>query len=317
MGARASEARFDPGVSGSERMSRLLEMARRVAQTDANVLLSGESGTGKGMLARYLHDASPRNAGPFVTITCANIPAGLLESELFGHEKGAFTGAVERRLGRFEQADGGTVLLDGVSELAPALQGKLLRVVQERSFERLAGTSTIEVDVRILSSTQTDLEPLVASGQFRKDLYYRLNVVRLDLPPLRERLEDLPGLADAALREITTRHGGPARRLSPGALERLLQHHWPGNMRELKNVMEGAAILNDAPEIPAGAIRIELPTAGTAPEMPRRGRSLAEIEAEHIREVLRSTGGNRAEAANILGINRKTLLEKRKRYRIP
>ena len=204
-------------------MTRLLEVTRRVAQTDANVLLTGESGTGKGTLARYLHDASPRSAGPFVTITCATIPGELLESELFGHEKGAFTGAVDMRRGRFEQADGGTILIDGVSELAPGLQGKLLRVVQEKAFERLAGTSTIEVDSRIVSSTQVDLETLVAAGQFRGDLYYRLNVIRLDLPPLRERLEDLPDLADAMLREIVSRRGGEPPRLSAGALDRLAQ----------------------------------------------------------------------------------------------
>src|SRR5262245_59287673 len=217
-------------------MTRLLEVARRVAQTDANVLLTGESGTGKGTLARYLHDASPRHAGPFVTITCATIPGELLESELFGHEKGAFTGAFEMRRGRFEQANGGTILIDGVSELAPSLQGKLLRVVQEKAFERLAGTRTLKVDCRIVSSTAIDLETLIAAGQFRGDLYHRLNVIRLDLPPLRDRLEDLPDLADAMLREFATEKGGEPSRLSAGALERLARHDWPGNLRELRNV---------------------------------------------------------------------------------
>jgi len=299
-------------------MSQLLELARRVALTEANIMLCGESGTGKGTLARFLHDESPRRSGPFVTITCANIPGELLESELFGHEKGAFTGATERHKGRFEQADGGTILIDGLSELAPALQGKLLRVVQERSFERLAGTHTLKVDVRILSSTQVDLEPLVAGGQFRKDLYYRLNVIRLDLPPLRQRMEDLPSLAAEILGEIATARGGEARQMSKGAMDRLMRHDWPGNLRELRNVLEGAAILSDRPEIPAEAVRIgPFPGPGPVAEATRGRYSLAQMEEMYIREVLRLTRGNRTDAARILGINRKTLLDKRKRYGIP
>lgn len=317
MGATTSAARWDHAIPGSARMTRLLEMARRIAQTEANVLLCGESGTGKGMLARFMHDCSPRHDGPFVNIACANIPVELLESELFGHEKGAFTGATDRRIGRFEEADGGTILIDGVSELAPALQGKLLRVVQERTFERLSGTRTVEVDVRILSSTQVDLEPLVAAGQFRKDLYYRLNVIRLDLPPLRERMEDLPALADEGLGAIAARRGGPARRLSRTALQRLMQHDWPGNVRELNNVLETATILDESPEIPIGAIRIDTSgRGGPIDEAIRRRYSLAQLEEKYIREILRLTGDNRTEAARILGINRKTLLEKRKRYGI-
>ena len=318
MGAVAVIAHPGPPPSRSERMTRLLEVARRVAQTDANVLLTGESGTGKGSLARYLHDASPRSAGPFVTITCATIPGELLESELFGHEKGAFTGAVDMRRGRFEQAHGGTILIDGVSELAPALQGKLLRVVQEKAFERLAGSDTIEVDTRIVSSTQVDLESLVASGQFRGDLYYRLNVIRLDLPPLRERIEDLPDLAEAMLREIGSRRNGETPRLSAGALDRLAHHDWPGNLRELRNVLEAAAINASGPEIAAEALAIG-PAAGPGPVAEAlRGRyTLAQLEEIYIREILKLTRGRRAEAARVLGINRKTLLEKRKRYRIP
>lgn len=317
MGAMTSAARRDHAIPGSARMTRLLEMARRIAQTEANVLLCGESGTGKGMLARFLHDCSPRHEGPFVNIACANIPAELLESELFGHEKGAFTGATDRRIGRFEEADGGTILIDGVSELTPALQGKLLRVVQERSFERLSGTQTLEVDVRILSTTPVDLEPLVATGQFRKDLYYRLNVIRLDLPPLRERMEDLPTLAEEGLNAIAASRGGPVRRLSQAAMRRLMQHSWPGNVRELNNVLETATILDDSLEIPLEAIRIETPgVTGPIDEAARRRFSLAQLEENYIREILRLTGDNRTEAARILGINRKTLLEKRKRYGI-
>jgi DNA-binding NtrC family response regulator len=313
-----------PLAHRSERMARVVELARRVAGSDANVLLSGESGTGKERLARFLHEAGPRQAGPFVTVACATVPAELVESELFGHEKGAFTGASERHEGRFERADGGTLLIEGVDELAPALQGKLLRVVQERSFERLAGTRTIEVDVRILSSTQVDLEERVAAGRFRKDLYYRLNVIRIDLPPLRERLEDVPVLAEEILRGLALKRGGAPRTLSEEALQRLLRHDWPGNVRELRNILESALILHDGTEVPAAAIRIE-PGRHPGPEgsegpiaaAARRGVTLSELEEIYIREVLRRTGGRRGEAARILGINRKTLLEKRKRYGIP
>ncbi len=312
-----------PGAHRSARMSRLMETARRVSGSDANILLCGESGTGKDVLARFLHDASRRSRAPFVTITCANIPAELLESELFGHEKGAFTGAAERKIGRFERAHGGTILIDGVSELAPPLQGKLLRVVQERSFERLAGVSTIDVDVRILASTQVDLEPLVRSGRFRKDLFYRLNVIRLDLPPLRDRMEDLPLLAAEILRGIAREASGRPKRLSAGALSRLQRHDWPGNVRELRNVLSSAAILTAGDSIGPDAIRIA-PIGESAAARPgpfaaalRDRLSLRQLEEAYIREVLRAAGGNRTEAARVLGINRKTLLEKRKRYGIP
>ncbi len=318
MSATAPVVAVGPLAHRSARMDRLLALARRVAQSDANVLLYGESGTGKGMLARFVHDASPRHAGPFVTITCANIPGELLESELFGHERGAFTGAEERRTGRFEQADGGTILIDGVSELAPQLQGKLLRVVQERSFERLAGTRTVMLDLRILASTQVALEPLVEAGQFRKDLFYRLNVIRLDLPPLRERLEDVPVLVEDLLRDLASRQGGAPKRLSPAAVERLMRHDWPGNVRELRNVLESAVIRDDGREIAAAAIRIDAaPGPGLLAEAAGQRLTLAQLEERHIREILRLTGGNRTEAARVLGINRKTLLEKRKRYGIP
>ncbi len=318
MNAVAPDVTSAPLLHRSALMGRVLELARRVARSEANLLLIGESGTGKGVLARLIHETSPRRAGPFVTITCANIAVDLLESELFGHEKGAFTGATEQRKGRFEQADGGTILIDGVSELAPSLQGKLLRVVQERSFERLAGTRTLSVDVRILASTQVDLEALVAAGSFRKDLFYRLNVIRVEVPPLRDRLEDVPLLAEQMLRDAALRAGGAPKRLSRGALDRLMRHAWPGNVRELQNVIESAAILSAGPTIAVEAIAIgpARPDDPIADAIGRRS-SLAQLEERYIREVLRLTGGNRSEAARILGINRKTLLEKRKRYGIP
>ena len=318
MSALAPVVAVSPLVHRSALMARVVGLARRVAVTDANLLLVGESGTGKGLLARTIHEASGRRQGPFVTITCANIAAELLESELFGHEKGAFTGAVEQKKGRFEQADGGTILIDGVSELEPPLQGKLLRVVQERSFERLAGTRTIEVNVRILASTQADLEPLVLAGKFRKDLFYRLNVIRIEIPPLRSRMEDVPLLAEQTLREIARRAGTPPKRLSKGAGDVLMKYAWPGNVRELQNVLESAAILTDGPAIGAGAIRLGgSPAASPLLEATQKRYSLAQIEEAYIRDVLRLTGNNRSEAARILGINRKTLLEKRKRYGIP
>jgi two-component system NtrC family response regulator len=298
-------------------MARLYDMAGRVARTDANVLLTGESGTGKRALAKAIHEAGPRAAGPYVTITCANLPAELLESELFGHEKGAFTGAHEARRGRFEQAHGGTILIDGLDELAPQLQGKLLRVVQERTFERLAGTRTIDVDVRLLSSTRMDLESQVASGRFRGDLFYRLNVVRLDLPPLRDRLEDLPALAAEMLAAIAVKHGRPAPAIAPEALELLLRHDWPGNLRELRNVLEAACIASPGDAMQAAALAFGPPGANPVGEALRDMLSLSQLEERYIREVLRRTQGRRAEAARILGINRKTLLEKRKRYGIP
>ncbi len=318
MNAIASDVTAVPLAHRSGLMARVVELARRVAASDANLLVAGESGTGKGLLARFIHEASPRRQGPFVTITCANIADDLLESELFGHEKGAFTGATEQKKGRFELADGGTILIDGVSELRPPLQGKLLRVVQERSFERLAGTRTINVDVRILASTQADLEALVAAGSFRKDLFYRLNVIRIEIPPLRDRLEDVPVLAEQVLRDIARQRGAAPKRLSKGALDRLVRHSWPGNVRELQNVIESAAILEDGPEIRAEAIRVGDPRSfAPVAEAAQRRYSLAQIEEAYIREVLRWTGNNRSDAARILGINRKTLLEKRKRYGIP
>ena len=318
MNAVAPDVTSAPLLHRSALMGRVLDLARRVARSEANLLLIGESGTGKGVLARLIHEASPRRAGPFVTITCANIAVDLLESELFGHEKGAFTGATEQRKGRFEQADGGSILIDGVSELAPSLQGKILRVVQERSFERLSGTRTLSVDVRILASTQVDLEALVAAGSFRKDLYFRLNVIRVEIPPLRDRMEDVPLLAEQMLREAARRSGGAPKRLSRGALDRLMRHDWPGNVRELRNVIEGAAILEAGPAIATEAIAIgQTQSHDPIAEAIGRRYSLAQLEERYIREVLRLTGGNRSEAARILGINRKTLLEKRKRYEIP
>ena len=309
------------GILGeSAAIQEVLVKIEQMAPVTSTVLIEGESGTGKELVARAIHDLSPRGGRgkAFIAVNCAAIPDTLLESELFGHEKGAFTGATDQKKGRFELADGGTILIDGVSELQPSLQGKLLRVVQERSFERLAGTRTISVDVRILASTQADLEALVLAGSFRKDLFYRLNVIRIEIPPLRDRLEDVPVLAQQVLLEIARKAGAPPKRLTKGALDRLIRHAWPGNVRELQNVLESAAILEDGPEIPAEAVRVgDVRPASPVAAAVQKLCSLAQIEEAYIREVLRITGNNRSEAARILGINRKTLLEKRKRYGIP
>jgi two-component system response regulator HydG len=300
-------------------MRRILELAEKVARSEANVLITGESGTGKSVLAATIHRISPRSAGPFVTLSCANISEELLESELFGHEKGAFTGASERHLGKFEQAQGGTVFLDEVSELGPRLQGKLLRVVQERTFERLSGDETIRVDIRLLSSSSADLETLARENRFRKDLYYRLNVIALRIPSLRERPDDIPLLVEHFLAEAARKHGKAPRKLAPESLDLLRYHDWPGNVRELKNVLEGAVIGSEGPEIRPEDLPLS-PTDRTGSVLRAAGRGLVtleRLEESYIREVLRVCRGNKTEAARILGINRKTLLEKRKRYGIP
>jgi len=300
-------------------MRRILELAARVAASDANVLITGESGSGKSLLASTIHRRSPRASGPFVTVSCANISEEMLESDLFGHEKGAFTGAELQRIGRFEQAHGGTLFLDEVSELTPRLQGKLLRVVQERTFERLSGEETIRVDIRLLASSSADLEEAARHEQFRKDLYYRLNVIAIRIPSLRERPDDILLLAEAFLAEAAARHGKRALPLRRETRELLRYHPWPGNVRELKNVIESAVISAAGEDIGPGDLPLS-PTERTGAVL-RAATSemmtLDQLEASYIREVLRLARGNKTEAAKILGINRKTLLEKRKRYGIP
>jgi two-component system response regulator HydG len=291
---------------------RLLQMAERAARSQANVLLTGESGTGKNRLAAFLHERSPRAAGPFVDVPCANVPADLLESDLFGHEKGAFTDAHEARTGRFERAAGGTLYFDEIQELEPGLQAKVLRAIDEKRFERLGGNRTVEVDVRILASTREDPARLVGEGRLREDLFYRLDVVRLALPPLRDRRADIPVLAQALLDETVSRHRLPPRRLAPGAVEVLLRHAWPGNVRELGHAIEAAAVLAEGEtigeaDLPGGlslASPLGLRSAASG------AMSLDVLEHAYIDEVLRRTRGNKSAAARILGIHRKTLHER-------
>lgn len=306
---------------------RVLELAERVARTEASVMISGESGTGKEMFARHIHACSARAQGPFVAVNCAAIPDNLLEATLFGYERGAFTGAYQSHRGKFEQAQGGTLLLDEITEMDLDLQAKLLRVLQEREIERLGGRTTIPLDVRILATTNRDLAAAVAAGGFRVDLYYRLNVFPLTIPPLSERVGDILPLAAARLRAHTPA-GRQVPRLTRAAEERLLAHSWPGNVRELDNVIQRALVLQsggwiDADEIciepvahPTGGPRLAQPTAVPAPGpsqpgSPRLGEDLRVRERDLIVEALRATGGNRETAARRLGISPRTL-----RYRI-
>lgn len=291
----------------------VLHAAQRAAATPANILVTGESGTGKTRLARWIHARSPRASGPFVEVHAASLPGGLLESELFGHEAGAFTGATAARVGRFESAGGGTLYLDEVQDLGVEAQAKVLRAIEERCFERVGGVSTVEIDLRIVASTRESPERLVEAGRLRADLLYRLDVVRLELPPLRERRLDLDALVADLLSEIPPVDG--ARRLSPAALARLRAHDWPGNVRELRHVLEAACLQAEGPVIDVAHLPPALGEGGRAAirEAARDGRTLAAVEAAYIDEVLRRVRGNKSAAARILGIHRKTLHEKLRR----
>ncbi|BCR06354.1 acetoacetate metabolism regulatory protein AtoC [Desulfuromonas versatilis] len=307
----------------SPAIRRLLEDISRVAPARTSVLITGETGTGKELVARALHRASPREAGPLVTVNCAAFAETLLESELFGHERGAFTGASERKRGLLEVADGGTLFLDEIGEFPLPLQAKLLRVLQERRFRRVGGTAEIESDVRIITATHRDLREMIAAGGFREDLFYRLNVVTLQVPPLREHPEDIPLLATEFLRRFAGELGRPVADLAPPTLEALQRHGWPGNVRELQNVIERGMLFctgnalqpEDLPE-PLGTPREQ---AGALPWL-TLGRPLPElleeVEGELIRKALVSARGVQAQAAELLGISRSNLQYKLKKYRL-
>jgi diguanylate cyclase (GGDEF)-like protein len=262
---------FEEGaIFRNERMVRVVDAARRAARSDASVLITGETGTGKEVIATLIHRRSARAGRPFVGVNCAAFPESLLESELFGHERGAFTGAERRREGRFELADGGTLFLDEIAEMAPSAQVKLLRVLQERQFTRLGGTRTVAVDVRIISATNQELEAAVAAGTFREDLYYRLNVLRLALPPLRERREEIPHFVERFLGDLRRRAGGRGPQgLTPAAMDVLYRHPWPGNVRELKNAVERCAVLCDADLVGPEHLQLDGPAGGST-HAPRR-----------------------------------------------
>ncbi len=320
--ARDRAAREAPSLPpltyGDPAMAPVVEALRKVARTEASVLLLGESGTGKEVAARTLHAWSARASGPFVAVNCAAVPEALLESELFGHERGAFTGAASARRGRLELAGGGTFFLDEIAEMAPALQAKLLRVIQERRYERVGGSRTLEADVRWVAATNRAVEGLLAAGALREDLYHRLAVFPIRLPPLRERRGDIVPLAEALLARIATAVGRSHITLAEGARQRILGASWPGNVRQLANALERAAILCDGEEI--GPEHLEIgewrgPAGALAPRAGETG-TLDEIERAAIEEALASVGGNRRAAADRLGIGLRTLYDKLKRYRL-
>ncbi len=327
--AASGEAEAAGPVAQDPAMTALLGRAAQLARAEAGVLITGESGTGKEVLARHLHALSRRAKGPFVAVNCAALPEALLESELFGHEKGAFSGAVASRKGKFEQADGGTLLLDEIGEMDPRLQAKLLRAIQEREIDRLGGASPVRVDVRILAATNRDLSAKVARGRFREDLFFRLNVVALRIPALRERPADILPLAEHFALRYAHANGVPARAFSPAARAMLLAHPWPGNVRELENTVHRAVLLAEGREIGHEAVELA-PRSSPSPECPAApasaasgappvaalvGRRMEEVERELILETLSHCLGNRTRAAEILGISIRTLRNKLHEYR--
>jgi two-component system NtrC family response regulator len=298
-------------------MRELVPLVLRLAETRSPVLLQGESGTGKDLVAHWLHYGGPRREGPFIKVHCPSIPAELLESELFGHERGAFTDARHAKAGKIEMADGGTLYFDQVHDLAPPLQAKLLRAIEERRFERVGGVRTLEVDVRFVASANVDLAEAVRGGRFREDLYHRLNVVPLQLVPLRNRREDVMPLAEAFLARERERGTTAATGFAPEAVEVLKGYLWPGNVRELRSVVERASLVVRSGEVPPSALPpqlIEQPATLWAGR--DRRPSLKDVEQAYIRWVLDSVGGSQTRAAAVLGISRKALWEKRRRYGI-
>ncbi len=303
-------------ITKAPAMLKVADLVDRVAATDANILVLGESGTGKDALARFLHDRSLRRDHPFIKIDCAALPEELLESELFGYEKGAFTGAFESKPGRFEAAEGGTLVLDEIASLRPSSQAKLLRVIEERSFERLGGKRSINIDVRIIALANIALKEAVRTRAFRDDLYYRLAVVTIELPRLLERMEDLSELAEEFVRLFATRNGRAGVVLSTEALTALAGYDFPGNVRELRNIIEGAVLAATQNVIGVEHLPEYLRSATRLMQSRTHKPSLAEIEAVYIREILDYTRGNKTRAAEILGISRKNLYEKMERYNI-
>ena len=297
-------------VALSEAMREVVRLAERVAATDANILVTGESGAGKDALALFIHSRSNRVNGPMVKIDCATLPADLLEAELFGYEAGAFTGATEAKPGRLEAAHRGTMVLDEIAHLSIGAQAKLLRLIEAREFERLGGRRTIKVDARLIALTNVELEDAVKRGVFREDLFYRLNVVRLTLPPLRERRKDIPALARIFLATFAAKHGRKSQTLTPAALALLRDYDFPGNVRELANTIERAVIVSRAEQIDAMDLPEALRLSVAAQARGNRRRTLAEVEDQYISETLTATGGNKTEAARILGISRKNLYER-------
>jgi len=301
-------------VARSPKMQEVLATVERVAPTNSTVLLGGESGVGKDLIARAIHEKSRRASGPFLKINSSAIPENLLESELFGFEKGAFTGAVASKPGKFELADKGTLFLDEIGDVPPAIQVKLLRVLQEREFERLGGTRTLKVDVRLIAATNKDLRQALEQGTFREDLYYRLNVVPIDIAPLRERKEDIPDLVNLFVKRFTGESGKPVEGITPEAMQILVNYHWPGNVRELQNIVERACALAKGNVLDRADIHLDVRATkaanGTGGFLPD-GMTLEQWEDEMVQEALRRANGNKSQAARLLGLSRNAL-----RYRL-
>jgi len=313
-----------------EAMGKVMKLAQQIAGSDASVLITGESGTGKEVMARYVHARSPRASKPFISVNCAAIPETLMESELFGHEKGAFTGAIARRIGKFEEANGGTLLLDEISEMDVRLQAKLLRAIQERVIDRVGGSKPVPVDIRIIATSNRNLTEAARNGSFREDLLFRLNVVNLKIPPLRERPQDVLALAEHFVEKYSRANGMPVRPLSAEAREALIANRWPGNVRELENTLHRAVLLTTGEAIGADALMtpdggtfdppangsVAAQAAQTAEQVTRSlvGRTVADVERELILETLKHCLGNRTHAANILGISIRTLRNKLNEY---
>ncbi len=314
--------KFDEIVSTSHAMEEVLNMAGRVAASSATVMLRGESGTGKELLAKAIHYHSPRANAPLIKVNCAALPETLLESELFGHEKGAFTGATARRTGRFEAADKGTLFLDEIGELTPGMQVKLLRVLQEREFERLGGNETIKVDVRVITATNRDIEKAVNEGAFREDLYYRLNVVSVVIPPLRDRKEDIPGFLDFFIKKYSSENKKSITGISAETRDLLMRYSYPGNVRELENIIERAVVLAKKGVITTADLPIHVRTAtseGNISAQKLKGslnETLDTVERGIILEALKETGGVQTRAAEKLGISERVLRYKLKKYTI-
>ena len=303
---------LDNMVGSSPAMERVFKMVRRAAPTSATVLLQGPNGTGKDLVAHAIHNLSPRAHGPFVAVNCGAIPENLIESELFGHEKGSFSGAVAQHIGSFEAADGGTLFLDEIGELPLAMQVKLLRALENRSFTRVGGTQSVEVDIRIVAATNRDLKALVDSGGFRQDLYYRLNVVDIYLPALKDRAEDIPLLASRFIKDISAKNGGAVTGITPAAMRILEQYRWPGNVRELRNVVEKMVVLSAGGLLDVDDVPDDLKSA--APSRLSPSVTLDENEKAQILAVLQECNGNRSLAARRLGISRRTIYRKLDEY---
>jgi PAS domain S-box-containing protein len=312
---RRSRFPFREIVGKTVSLQKIFDLVEAVRDTDSTVLIEGESGTGKGLFARAIHDLSPRREGPFVKVNCAALTETLLESELFGHVKGAFTGAISDKMGRFEAASGGTILLDEIGEISPFLQAKLLHVVQDREFQRVGSSRTLRADFRIIAATNRNLREAVKEGLFREDLYYRLNVIPMRVPPLRERKEDIPLLVDHILEGLRRRGLDRVRGVSPDAMRRLMAYRWPGNVRELENVLERGAVVAKGQVMSVGDLAEEVADAGhrAAADEPAKSENVPDDERSRLTRVLKANRWNRGAAAAALGVDRTTLWRKMKR----